>query len=276
MKITLWGVRAQTATPGAHYQKYGGNTFCIELRDSNDELLIMDLGTGARSLGPSLVKHEKKIYDYNILISSVQYDRILGLPFFVPILFISDFNVNIYGPKADEDEEFKHRLSESMSFKYFPVRMDELKANISFKEFPDNEEQQIGVFTVKAFRTNYLTDCYAYKIKSEGKELVYVSSNEKNENDDELTEFCKNADLLIHDAFFWKEENMKGWGRSSFRQAMERASKANVKKLILFGFNPKHKDGFLDKVYAILEKLNKEKNYNLDFEIAKELDEYNI
>lgn len=276
MKITLWGVRAQTATPGAKYQKYGGNSFCIELRDSNDELLIMDMGTGARLLGSSLMGHKKKIYDYNILISSVQYDRILGLPFFVPILFIPDFNVNIYGPKTEEKGEFIDRLSESMSFKYFPVRMDELKANISFREFPDNEEQQIGAYLVKAFKTNYITDCYAYKVKSEGKTIVYISSNEENEDSGELTEFCEDADLLIHDAFFWKEKDMKGWGRSSFRQAMDRASKAKVKKLILFGLNPKHNDEILDKIYNYLDKINEKKDYNLDFEIAKELSKYQI
>ncbi len=271
MKVTLWGVRAQTATPGASYQKYGGNSLCIEIRDSEDNLLIIDLGTGARVLGPEVLKHPKKLKEYHILISSVQYDRILGLPFFIPI-FIPNNSINIYGPRSVVGSMFRNKISESMSYVYFPVRMDELKADLSFKELDEKTKYNIGSFSVEAKRTNYITDCYAYKVTSEDKTIVYISSNEDKSNNDDLTEFSKNADILIHDSFFWKEEDIKGWGRSSFKQAMARASKAKVKKLIMFGLNPKHTDSFLDKVSEKLKDFSEK--CNIDFEIGVELKNY--
>lgn len=273
MKVILWGVRGQTATPGGSYIKYGGNSMTIEIRNSDDELLILDLGTGARLLGPALQKHKKKLKEYNILISSVQYDRILGLPFFVPILFTPQNVINIYGP-ISKDDQFKHKISESMSYVYFPVRMDELKADIHFKEIQENTENQIGVFKVKAMRINYVTDCYAYKIQIDNKTLVYVPSNEEEENDASLTNFCKDADMLIHDSFFWKDDDIKGWGRSTFLQALKRAHKAKVKKLVMFGLNPDHRDEFLEKAYNKLKEVNTKLGYNIDFVIGKELDEY--
>jgi ribonuclease BN (tRNA processing enzyme) len=277
MKVTLWGIRAQTATPGDAYKKYGGNTLSVEIRDSNDELLVIDLGTGARALGPALFNHDKKLTNYNILISSVQYDRILGLPFFVPILFIPTFNINIYGPVSTNDSPFKKRISESMSYNYFPVRMDELKAHISFIELPESEVNNIGSFNVETFRTNYITDCYAYKIKADDKTLVYVSSNEESqEGDNGLTDFCKGADLLLHDAYFWKEENTEGWGRSSFRNALIRANKADVKKLVFYGLNPNHTDKVLDIAKEKIQEYINKKGINIDFSIGKEHDTFEV
>jgi ribonuclease BN (tRNA processing enzyme) len=277
MKVTLWGVRAQTATPGDAYKKYGGNTLSVEIRDSDNNLLIIDLGTGARLMGSSLFNQEKKYAQYNILISSVQYDRILGLPFFVPILFIPTFNINIYGPISSDKNLFKKRISESMSYNYFPVRMDELKAEFKFIEIPEKKVIQIGGYEVEAFKTKYVTDCYAYKVKSDRKTLVYISSNEDSTKDDNgLTEFCRNADILLHDSYFWNEKNMKGWGRSSFRKAMLRGYQAGVKKLILYGLNPQHTDKMLDKALERLKIYDQNKGYNLDFTIGKELDTYEI
>lgn len=279
MNITLWGIRAQTATPGGDFQKYGGNTFCMEVRDSNDNLLVVDLGTGAKNLGPALFKHNKKISEYNILISSVQYDRMLGLPFFAPILFIPNFKINIHGPVSEGKFTFRHKITESMSYVYFPVRIDELKAELSFTELENHKEYDIGVFKVFTYRTNYLTDCYAYKIiTSDGKTLVYVSSHE-NTNDDitkGLTAFCSNADIIFHDAFFWKELNTNGWGRSTYIEALERAYKAGVKKLVLYGLNPNHTDDFLDKIFHKLKEINDKNRYNIEFEIAIEGKSYNI
>jgi ribonuclease BN (tRNA processing enzyme) len=56
-----------------------------------------------------------------------------------------------------------------------------------------------------------------------------------------------NADLLIHDAHYTPEElkTKKGWGHSSWEQAIEVAERAKVKKLALFHHAPEHTDDFL-------------------------------
>ena len=59
--------------------------------------------------------------------------------------------------------------------------------------------------------------------------------------------FTRNADLLIHDAQYTPEElkDKKGWGHSSWEQAIEVAVQAGVKKLALFHHDPEHNDAFL-------------------------------
>jgi len=48
MKIRFWGTRGSIPTPGASTVRYGGNTACVEVRDSTGSLLILDAGTGLR------------------------------------------------------------------------------------------------------------------------------------------------------------------------------------------------------------------------------------
>ena len=56
MKFKFWGVRGSIATPGPSTVIYGGNTTCIEIRTDNNDLIILDAGTGIHMLGRELLK----------------------------------------------------------------------------------------------------------------------------------------------------------------------------------------------------------------------------
>jgi ribonuclease BN (tRNA processing enzyme) len=60
-------------------------------------------------------------------------------------------------------------------------------------------------------------------------------------------ELARDADLLIHDGQYTPEEleKKKGWGHSSWVQAVEVAERAGVKRLALFHHDPEHSDEFL-------------------------------
>ena len=47
---------AAERSPGPRTVRYGGNTPCVELRTSEDWLVILDAGTGIRELGRSLLE----------------------------------------------------------------------------------------------------------------------------------------------------------------------------------------------------------------------------
>lgn len=50
MEITFWGVRGSIATSGPSFQRFGGNTTCIEVAHQGARIII-DAGTGLRGLG---------------------------------------------------------------------------------------------------------------------------------------------------------------------------------------------------------------------------------
>ena len=54
MRASIWGCRGSLASPGPDTVRYGGNTSCVEVRLSDDSLLVLDAGTGIRPLGVAL------------------------------------------------------------------------------------------------------------------------------------------------------------------------------------------------------------------------------
>jgi phosphoribosyl 1,2-cyclic phosphodiesterase len=83
-----------------------------------------------------------------------------------------------------------------------------------------------------------------------GKVMVFCMMLNMATHDKNVVKLAEDADLLIHDAQFTDEELKKrrGWGHSSFSQAIEVAEKANVKMLALTHHDPDHDDSFLRKM----------------------------
>jgi ribonuclease BN (tRNA processing enzyme) len=63
-------------------------------------------------------------------------------------------------------------------------------------------------------------------------------------------DLSKGADLLIHEGQYTPEElpRFKGWGHSSWEQAVEVAQRADVKRLVITHHDPDHDDDFLSEV----------------------------
>ncbi|MBI3577973.1 MAG: hypothetical protein HY089_01015, partial [Ignavibacteriales bacterium] len=85
-------------------------------------------------------------------------------------------------------------------------------------------------------------------------------------------DFCKDADVLIHDATYTPEEYIDrvGWGHSHYLFTLRVAAEANAKRLYLFHHDQNHSD---DKVDDILKKCKKEvktRGYKFECEAAAE------
>ena len=92
------------------------------------------------------------------------------------------------------------------------------------------------------------------------KALVYCTDLEHgDEIDPNVVSLSRNADLLIHDAQYTPDElkMKKGWGHSSWEQAVAVAEQAGVKKLALFHHDPEHNDTFLSNMERECRKLFK-------------------
>ena len=75
-----------------------------------------------------------------------------------------------------------------------------------------------------------------------------------------MIDFAKGADVLIHEAQYTPEElpKYRGWGHSSWEQAIEVAKLAGVEKLYMTHHDPDHNDAFIleeeKKCQAIFKK----------------------
>ena len=159
MKIRIWGCRGSIPTPGQNTVRYGGNTTCVEINDSNN-IIIVDAGTGIRRLGEDLIN--RQINDINLIISHSHWDHIQGFPFFAPI-YSDKTNINIYGSSSGSYKRFEDIFKQQMTYEYFPISFLELEANIKFHNI--DETLQIGNLNISTIKNNHPIQTNGFKFK---------------------------------------------------------------------------------------------------------------
>ena len=258
MTIKFYGTRGSLPICQYDYMEYGGNTTCVAIYDkTGDSILIFDAGTGIRRLGKEIMTNDylrkKKIV---ILFSHFHWDHIQGFPFFDPA-YVPDMDITIgmIGTKMSINE-LKDILSTQMGSKYFPVQLDRMGANTIFDTKTSNEVIFPGGRIISNFHS-HPGGAYGYRLESEDKCVVFCTDVEHGDNiDPKVVELARNADVLIHEAQYTPEElpRFKGWGHSSWAQAIEVARQANAESLYLTHHDPNHDDDFLHKVERQCQK----------------------
>lgn len=261
-RITIWGARGSVPTPGPDTARYGGNTSCVAVEGLGPEqgrLVILDAGTGIRSLGRELVRQQgRKPLQVDMLVSHTHWDHIQGLPFFAP--FYSRENcVRIWGPKQG-DVDLALILRQQMHPVVFPVPLEELAAILTV-EHVNSHAFEIEGFAVHSVRLRHPGHTLAYRLTpvGGGASMAYLTDNELGSGGDygepaswraDLERFLDGVDVLIHDAMFTPEEldHHRGWGHSSYQEAVALAAGSGVKRLVLFHHSPERDDGQMDRI----------------------------
>ncbi len=269
MEIIVRGTRGSIPAPGKDTVIYGGNTTCIEIKPiaSEEDVIIIDAGSGIRKLGLSLLK-DKKIKHIHLFLTHSHWDHIQGFPFFVPA-YIPTYNIHIYGcpPAYTKLQEI---LSDQMEYRYFPVNFNELSSNISFHNFCESQLEVAGI-KITTIENNHPGTAWGLKFMENSKTFVFMTDNELNLTPKspnkwiDYVKFIKGADIFFHDAQYTEEEmpNKIGWGHSSFEQAFKLAVEGGVKNLFFFHHDPERTDKELKKIVRTFQKKIDEKNLPL-------------
>ena len=249
IKIKFWGVRGSFPTCEKHSIDVGGHTSCVEVRTENNEMIIFDMGTGFINLGKALLKESNPPNSGTILLSHYHWDHIFGFLGFAP--FFNPANTfNIYG-KSDKKSP-KEILEYILDYTFWPVDLSMLNAKINLNRFPDSKLDLENNISISSIKHGHPNGANSYRLQIGGKIIVYSTDCEHPEEglNPNVIKLAQNADLLIHDAQYTEEElqSHKGWGHSSWNQAVEVAKSAKVKNLALYHHDPDHTDEFLNKV----------------------------
>lgn len=138
-----------------------------------------------------------------------------------------------------------------MQAEYFPVQLDAMGAQFSFMRLGDKETFYGAQVAATPQHHKFPGGSYGLRIEDESGVVVICTDIEHlNGIDESIIKFAENADLLIHDGQYTDEEykTHRGWGHSTWRQAVEVATKAKVKQLIITHHDPDHDDNFLDLI----------------------------
>jgi phosphoribosyl 1,2-cyclic phosphodiesterase len=256
MRARIWGCRGSLAAPGADTIRYGGNTSCVEVRLDSGHALVLDAGTGMRPLGVQM--HLELPSRLHVLLTHLHLDHLQGLGFFRP-LFAPGLEIQIWGPTSPV-QALEERIARYMSPPLFPVHLDDLPSEISFHDAPEFEVT-IGSATVRAAKVTHQGPTVGYRIEEHGRAFVYLPDHEPSIGNDLRTvsadwmsgyDLARDADVLLHDAQYHDHEYGAhvGWGHSSITDTMEFATKAGVRRVVLFHHDPYHDDDDLETLLA--------------------------
>jgi len=80
----------------------------------------------------------------------------------------------------------------------------------------------------------------------------------------------KGVGLLIHDAMYTPSEleQHRGWGHSTYEEAVTLAQDASAKKLVLFHHEPEHDDKEMDGLVAAARKFAKQRSGGGSLEVV--------
>jgi len=293
MKVKFWGVRGSIPSPGPGTAHYGGNTTCVEVRTDNNELIIVDAGTGIFPLSNTLLGEMP--LTANVLISHSHWDHIQGLPFFAPN-FIPGNLLRLHGaydPVSGKGVE--QVMSVQLQYSYFPVRESEMKARIEYVTLAPERSIQIGSATITPYLMNHPVINFGYRIENNGKSIFITGDHEPPQNiyapgdaeyadyqvlvDDKYKDTLRamhGVDVLIADCSYTEEEypDKRGWGHGTFSSSIRYAVDAGAKVLFCTHHEPTRSDSALNAVFQRVLAENPAQPGGPDYRLAREGETY--
>lgn len=270
----------------------GGNTTCIEIRTDDNDLIVLDGGTGIFPMAQTLLKELP--VTAHIFNTHSHWDHIQGLPFFIPV-FIPGNTIKLYGAFDPISSEGPERIMNvQLQYSYFPVREAEMKSRFEYVAIMPNEVVSIGGATVTAILLNHPVLNLGYRIDCNGKSIFFTGDHEPHFNiyepcDDGYAEYqelieeqrrsivesIRGIDILVADSAYTREEypTKKGWGHGTMDSSMQLAKDAGVKILYCTHHEPTRSDDDLEKFFA--EALERQANVQdmPDIRLAREGEE---
>jgi phosphoribosyl 1,2-cyclic phosphodiesterase len=295
-RIKFWGTRGSISVPGKRTLRYGGNTTCLEIR-ADGEIIVIDAGSGIRSLGNALEKEfQSQPIKLTLLITHAHWDHIQGFPFFAPA-YEKKNEIHVRGYDG-VDMGFGKIMAEPMRYPFFPIAMRELSAKIDIKKLSEMEFC-VGKVQVRATFVNHPGVCAGYRVFTSAGSIAFLPDHEpysflhavkahdltpeqaKKTGEEEragLVDFLQGSDILILDSQYTdaEYETHIGWGHGSISSVVSLALDARVQKLLLFHHDPSHDDVMLDGILADARQLVRKKGKHLEVDAAREGEEVSL
>ncbi len=281
-RLRCWGARGTIPSPGPKTVRYGGHTTCVEVRTRDDDLIVLDAGTGLRALGlhlrePSGLVHgaaagrnvpvitgaradaadpDQPPPPAHLFLTHHHSDHVMGLPHFAP-LFDQQRVLHLTGGSMDihETRAVLHTLLSPPLFPPLPA----LSERLVLSAFDHSSPMDVGrQYVVHRFPARHPGGAAIFRLDdAKGPAIGFAPDNEldyANRDDDViawrrgLTLALHGVPILLHDAMYTDTELSThcGWGHSSALEATRFAMECVAGMLVLFHHHPDRSDDALD------------------------------
>jgi phosphoribosyl 1,2-cyclic phosphodiesterase len=251
VKLKIWGCRGSVPSPGPDTVEYGGNTSCVEVVLDDGAALVLDAGTGIRSLGLDLVRRGTQ--QIHLFLTHLHLDHLEGLRFFAP-LWDPKVSMDVWGPPSPV-WSLRERILRAFSPPLFPLDLRDVPARVTFRDLPTEPWRADGL-TLSAALVLHPGPTVGFRLDTGGSSLAYLPDHEPalagidNRTRDWISgaALASDVDFLLHDAQYLAGEYEKkiGWGHSSVDDAVAFSCAVGAQRLVLFHHEPGRSDRGLE------------------------------
>ncbi len=259
MRLIIGGVRGSYPVAQPGFMKYGGETTSFLIEGARGERILIDAGTGVRVLGERLaaVPAPRRAL---LLMTHYHLDHVVGLPS-LGLIYDPGWTLEIAAPAHDE-YVVEETMSRVMDKPFWPLQVSDLRSRLRFHAL-DGAASILpllwGELTVRWCPVHHPGGCTAYRIDEPetGASVVIASDVEwglaSESEREQLRALCRTpapASLLMMDAQYTPDEveSYRGWGHSTWREALELADECGVGRVRLIHHDPKKDDAALDSL----------------------------
>lgn len=258
MRLILGGVRGTSPVADPKFAEFGGDTSAFLVEGTRGEAIVIDAGSGVRVLDPYL-RQTDRASSILLLMTHYHLDHLMGFPSF-SVIYDVNWKLEIKGPRLDgatAEDAVKHVLTRP----YWPLQLEALGSNIVFGDLPaDGGEPHIyHGLEVRWCPVQHLGGCVSYRMDDPvtrrsiiiATDLEWQLASERDRHN--FFEFCKYPappDLLVFDGQFTPENyaRFRGWGHSTWQDAIDVARKAGARELIITHHHPHSDDETLRQI----------------------------
>lgn len=251
MKVTLGGVRGTSSMARTEFMRYGGETTSVLVRGRAGEAVILDAGTGIRALGESWGETPPR--EVLLLLTHYHLDHIVGWPSF-SLLYRKGVAIRVASSLAD-GPAVESILSQLMKQPLWPVQMDSVQADVAFEKTP----AAFGGLRISSCPVHHPGGCVAYRLDepATGASVVFATDIEWSltppEGQERFLAFCRQpapCRLLLFDGHYSRAtySAFKGWGHSTWEDAVEVARDTAVGQLLVIHHAPDSQDDYLERL----------------------------
>jgi phosphoribosyl 1,2-cyclic phosphodiesterase len=229
-----------------------------------------------RRLGMQLLR--EGVTECSLIMTHFHWDHVLGFPFFRP-LYKPTTRITLYG-WPDIQGDVQEKLFHVMAPPHFPVPARDISAAITVIPC-DEPVLQVGGLDIRTIPLNHPNQGLGFRITENNRSFVFLTDNELDEPYEqgssykEFVDFCRDADLLVHDGEYTHEEYRltRTWGHSRYEDALRLAEDARVSRLGLFHHNQERTDAEIDRIVEACRSMLADKGSLLNcFAVAQDME----
>lgn len=262
LRLYIGGMRGSRPAIGSGFDEFGGDTTSLLLVGSHDERLILDAGTGLRTIAGQLAAMEPG--EVTVVFSHYHLDHMAGLTM-NPLFYKPDWSFKFVGPTF-ADSTAQEAITRLLAQPYWPISWKQMTAKLEFAKFPVGGIE-VGGLRVRECPVPHPGGSFAYRVEDAGcgASMVFATDIEWKQrtpaNEAAFLTLCREpspADLLVIDAHFADVDQnaFAGWGHSSREDCLAVAAEAGIERVLLGHHAPEADDTKLRAVEQQVKQLS--------------------